>query len=1650
MAGGNRKKKTKPAANPARGFATTSVASKPKSETASEVNSQNASGTATPADKKGAVDAKPSESSANAHSAPSTARELLELSPEELEAQLEASELQQFVEKHAAKVKKDTARQVARLETDKRLLRAQADYLSVKDWLPVELMQQILDLTLADVARHTDVRKKGILPSGDDLVAKVWQLRQTLLHLAIPSSRVNEALGWVISNPPLDSAGPTWGLEDCFDWLSLHCERAELDDYDFQKPKLIAFASDTGDAASDVDEKPSTPSNKIEQRISDSDEDNQAPESGPSIDVSDIESDLEPDELLSVYLRTKSTLYELNPDIDSQPSRSRKSGKTPSRPPKSTSEQKLEQKLRKIESDVLFDQRRADAHWAGQKIELARNAAERRRLRLQDDSAPASTRSTTPNEQDHAVNEEAEKLGQELLREAEAEDGDLLSGMFDALPGVSEESSGVDAASGVQVTMRDFGRLTGMNPRRVLDEACKARDSRCRVTYKMVSPTTYSSRHSVTIQWSKEQDAIESSFLPMIAVTQKATSLVVTMTRIATPDVAQSEAYVATSALFLIFSGSPKEEKAHMRLPPAFRDLWTEYANAKREHVLAVDGVAVKEVRALIEQHMSAEDDSDDEVVFDASSRRRLDGTSRTSTPVPRGEGNRSAGPEFSPEIQQMWQRKISTTRYQQMLIARMNLPMFHFRTSALETIQRHQVTILCGETGCGKSTQLPAFILENELSNGRSCKIYCTEPRRISAISLAQRVSEEMGESKGDLGTSRSLVGYAIRLESQTAATTRLVYATVGIVLRMLENADGLSDVTHLVIDEVHERSIDTDFLLIVLRSLMFRRPDLKVVLMSATVDAQKFSQYLDGAPIINVPGRTFPVEARFLEDAIELTGHTNEDAADRAVDEDSAESEEQKGTDAQQLNGYSKQTRQTLANYDEYRIDYSLIVKLLEKISHQSDYRDYSKAILVFLPGIAEIRRLNDMLVGHPKFSKAWQIFPLHSSFSSEDQQAAFEIPPKGVRKIVLATNIAETGITIPDVTCVIDTGKHKEMRFDERRQMSRLIQSFIAKANAKQRRGRAGRVQQGLCFHLFTKHRFEHMMVEQQTPEMLRLSLQDLVMRVKICKLGDIEKALSEALDPPSARNIRRAIDALVEVGALTANEELTSLGMQLAKLPLDAQLGKLILLGSAFGCLDFALTAAATLSSKSPFLSPMHAKKQADTVRLGFKRGDSDLLTIFNAYSSWRKVCTTPGLSEFQFCNKNFLSPQNLANIEDLKAQLLSSLAEAGFLNLGPEEKEAISKMRHNHRHRNFVLIPSHFTRADANDTLANSVVAWSFYPKVIKADGKGWRNITNNQSLGLHPTSVNKGNHNHDIKYLSFYSIMQSSSRFTNAQETSPVAEIPLILMAGEVRFEMFAGVIVIDGNRLRFKVRDWRTMIVLKTLRSKVREVLGKVFKSPGRDLGDRPRRWMAVLEKIFELQGEVNLRTQKRLAASVANCGKRKIWLDPNETNEISNANSRQTVRKLIADGLIIRKPVTMHSRARARELTAARRIGRHRGFGKRKGTADARMPTQVMWMRRLRVLRRLLVKYRAAGKIDKHLYHELYHLSKGNTFKHKRALVEHIHKAKAEKLREEKLRAEMDAKRAKTKAARERRQERIQQKRNALTGEDEEPAAQ
>lgn len=636
----------------------------------------------------------------------------------------------------------------------------------------------------------------------------------------------------------------------------------------------------------------------------------------------------------------------------------------------------------------------------------------------------------------------------------------------------------------------------------------------------------------------------------------------------------------------------------------------------------------------------------------------------------------------------------------------------------------------------------------------------------------------------------------------------------------------------------------------------------------MSATVDANRFSKYLNDAPILNVPGRTFPVETRYLEDAIELTHYAGPSEATRqdgrTSDNDDEEITSDKSGIPSKLPGYSSSTRNVLSNYDEYAIDFDLIVRLVEAVAYDPKLSRFSNAILVFLPGIAEIRQLNDMLGGHPSFNRQWLVYPLHSTISSEDQQAAFLIPPPGVRKIVLATNIAETGVTIPDITCVIDVGKHKEMRFDERRQLSRLTQSFISRANAKQRRGRAGRVQEGLCFHLFTKFRHDSLMTDQQTPEMLRLSLQDLVMRTKICKLGDIEETLSQALDPPSSRNIRRAIDALIEVDALTPGEELTALGRQVAKLPLDAHLGKLVLLASTFACVDVAITIAAILSSKSPFLTPFGAKQRADIARLAFKKGDSDHLTTYNAYKAWRAVCTSAGRSEMQFCHSNFLSPQNLGNIEDLKAQLLSSLVEAGFVQLSVDERRALQRYRSTSRHRAFVQVPAQYDTHSDNDILVNSVIATAFYPKILTREGKGWRNISNNQTVSLAPTSVNKGTAT--AKFLSYYHIMQSSNKYYNAHSTSIAYPLPMVLMvAADMDFKMHAGVVSFPGSVLRFAIRDWRAAVALKVLRRRVREILASSWKNPARQMSEREKDWLGFFFGIFQQKFEKEERIRQR-----------------------------------------------------------------------------------------------------------------------------------------------------------------------------------------
>ncbi|KAF0316525.1 ATP dependent RNA [Colletotrichum asianum] len=1473
MAGAKKKKKA--AANPARGFATTSVASSKARTEPAEGSDNAANGRAANAASSAAAaqDASPASQS----TPPGDQSAQKTLSPEEYEKQLEEDELQLLVDKYAQKTKRDAQRQRTRLETDRRLLRSQADSINSRKWLPQELMDQILDLIQAESrfassSVSTESAASGKMLPEEDMTIKLWTLQQTLGSVGFPEDRVQSVMRYILDiapNIPAIAKDSLWGLEEALDWLARECPTDELPDYDGRGRH--------GNKPLDTPSESPLPSGATTPRVLEPDSRQKpalASKKGAQVAQKKrvavtCDSDIEPDDLVPAYLETKAKLFEIERN---QQGRKRQKNSKRSGNEDDEKKAKLRAKLDRIEKDVLFDKFPAEQQWKAQKIVLERELAEARKQSAQekDVKEPGTDTEQPAVSSDGDVNDEATRIAGEILAEGGSDDdGDsALADLFANLPVTEVDATGksstvVNGADGVKITIRDFGKWTGVTPMRALEEACRARDASVKITYRLISEVPFANRHSVSVSWAKPQGSLPQSQDDSVETIAYPTSFNFSMKSIATPDNKQSEAFIATWALFHVFGTSAKEEKVGMRLPAVWRELWDELANTRKSLLDSKDRDAIRELRSLVRQRQDQE--LEDGVIIQGAFKGRGAGRSGNDNRDEAGleaAKRLSGGPEY---YQNIWARKSSTPRYQAMLQSRMQLPMWNFKQQVTDAVDREQVVIICGETGCGKSTQTPAFLLERQLSQGKPCKIYCTEPRRISAISLAKRVSEELGENRGDVGTNRSLVGYSIRLEANTSRETRLVYATTGIVMRMLEGSNDLREVTHLVLDEVHERSIDSDFLLIILKKLLLRRKDLKVVLMSATVDAERFSKYLGGAPVLTVPGRTFPVQVRYLEDAIETTGYmvgqTNQekmiDLDDDMVDVDT---DTPKSTSGADLSAYSAKTRSTLAQMDEYRIDFDLIVQLIAKVASDTEYTAYSKAILVFLPGIAEIRTLNDLLSGDPSFASNWLIYPLHSTIATEDQEAAFLVPPPGFRKVVLATNIAETGITIPDVTCVIDTGKHREMRFDERRQLSRLIDTFISRANAKQRRGRAGRVQEGLCFHLFTKHRHDSLMSDQQTPEMLRLSLQDLAIRVKICKIGGIEETLSEALDPPSARNIRRAVDALIDVRALTPAEDLTPLGHQLARLPLDVFLGKLILIGAIFKCLDMAITVAAILSSKTPFSAPFGQRAQADIVRMGFRRGDSDLLTIYNAYLAWKRVCQSTSASggkDFQFCRKNFLSQQTLANIEDLKGQLLVSVADSGFLQLTDDERRALNRLRYGansrcRRHQNFFDIPQRVNNNSENDAITTAVIAWSFYPKLLVRDNpgsRGLRNVGNNQSISLHPSSVNKG-HN-EIKWMSYYHIMQSKSVY-HAHETTAADPFAIALLCGDVRADMFSGVLVLDGNRCRFALPDWKTMLVVKVLRTRLRELLTRSFKQPGKLPTAQHERWLAIWQKIF------------------------------------------------------------------------------------------------------------------------------------------------------------------------------------------------------
>ncbi|KIK28427.1 hypothetical protein PISMIDRAFT_673419 [Pisolithus microcarpus 441] len=926
------------------------------------------------------------------------------------------------------------------------------------------------------------------------------------------------------------------------------------------------------------------------------------------------------------------------------------------------------------------------------------------------------------------------------------------------------------------------------------------------------------------------------------------------MEDVACYDELQAQEYIATVVLHALMfpktegfafgsqTAGPVGSTSYRFFPPAFRTLWDDLEAIRKDTIDSINRNCWIKLQNIAEQKVPRD--------LPSKSGPKVSVDNRSTRPEP------SAPQNFEVDTDELiadFNARRMRPAYQEMLAHRNSLPIARFRRQIIETLEQSQVLVLCGETGCGKSTQVPAFILEDHLGRGKQCKIYCTEPRRISAVSLAQRVSRELGDPPGVVGTSNSLVGYAIRLENRTTTNTRLAYVTTGVALRMLETgASGLArgtaidEITHIIIDEVHERGIESDFLLMVLKSLAQLKPELRIVLMSATLDAEKFSKYFGGCPVLHVPGRTFPVNVFFIEDAVERTGWSiSEDspyakqlrsnpqkprhrtyceetttsiAGDEDDDEKNMVNERGTATSPGLEKSYSARTVATMELFDERFIPYELIILLLEHLCFKDEaVRAYSSAVLIFMPGLAEIRRLTELLSEHELFrnEESFRIYPLHSTISTDDQHAVFDLLPCGVSKIVIATNIAETGITIPDITCVIDSGRHREMMFDEKRQLSRLVDNFIARSNAAQRRGRAGRLQRGLCFHLFTRLRHDTLLAERPLPEIMRLSLSDIALRIKTLKvnLGDsIESVLCGALDPPAATNIRRAISALVEARALTPMEDITPMGRLLSALPSDVYLGKFLLIAVVFRCLDPALTIAAALNSRSLFVKPLGLEREANRAKDSFQLYDSDFFTVHNAFSCWRRACANPGFAR-KYCRQNFLSYENLLQIEELRQRLFGYLVDSSFIDVDPGVVKELDRARfgrNNSYKPCFMTIPTDLNGNGNSLSVVNAALVAGLFPKLLStdADTGQMRTISNNQVALFHPLSVNFRKQPRELgaKHIVYFALMYSKKVY--ARETAPVDDLAILLGCGDCEFKASVSAPVIAEQFTSYCIAD--------------------------------------------------------------------------------------------------------------------------------------------------------------------------------------------------------------------------------------------------
>ncbi|KAL7112476.1 hypothetical protein ACP275_04G005300 [Erythranthe tilingii] len=561
------------------------------------------------------------------------------------------------------------------------------------------------------------------------------------------------------------------------------------------------------------------------------------------------------------------------------------------------------------------------------------------------------------------------------------------------------------------------------------------------------------------------------------------------------------------------------------------------------------------------------------------------------------------------PENVNPWNGKQYSQRYFDILEKRKSLPVWHQKEEFFQALKANQTLILVGETGSGKTTQIPQFVLEaiksETVDKGKKFMVGCTQPRRVAAMSVSRRVAEEMDVAIGEE------VGYSIRFEDCSSARTVLKYLTDGMLLREAMTDPLLERYKVIILDEAHERTLATDVLFGLLKEVLRNRPDMKVVVMSATLEAEKFQGYFSGAPLMKVPGRLHPVEIFYTE-------NPERDYLEAAI-----------------------------------------------KTVYQIHTSEPPGDILVFLTGEEEIedacRKIGKEIAKDGDQAGPVKIVPLYSTLPPAMQQKIFEAAPPPAkeggpagRKIVISTNIAETSLTIDGIVYVIDPGFAKQKVYNPRIRVESLLVSPISKASAHQRSGRAGRTQPGKCFRLYTEKSFHNDLVPQTYPEILRSNLANTVLTLK--KLGIDDLVHFDFMDPPAPETLMRALEVLNYLGALDDEGNLTKLGEIMSEFPLDPQMGKMLVVSPEFNCSNEILSISAMLSVPNCFIRPRDAQKAADEAKARFGHVDGDHLTLLNVYHAYKQNKEDP-----QWCYDNFVNHRAMKSADNVRQQLARIMA-----------------------------------------------------------------------------------------------------------------------------------------------------------------------------------------------------------------------------------------------------------------------------------------------------------------------------------------------------------------------------------------------------